>query len=384
MYYSLVITCRHKFFGEEEMKIMKMLVDEHEANKNLVRNINHIKSLYHIKTDRELAERIGVSPATIAGIRNDGNIPTLFPFFMEIMNWTGYTLEELLNEDMSSHGVRIDVDYTPEEDELSRYLGLYFVYYFRTSAFKGREMHDDANALEYGLLGIYRNPNTKQVRCTALMGLKRKEAEARYDRCMEVKGNAVKPKKNFPVLLADFTREGLVYEGDIKLTHGHIFIACSSGIKDILSMIIHRPDSRKQRYIGGLGAAVSVSKGRDSCPCVQFVGMSRYKINASSEEIAKHIELGYPSIKPGNELDQIIDQISNMIRAESEYTVADNSHRDTDMADRNRRYIISAHLTTIINSIVERNLFRVVKVSATDDDDFYHFVKYYNNIGQEI
>jgi hypothetical protein len=33
---------------------------------------------------------------------------------------------------------------------------------------------------------------------------------------------------------------------------------------------------------------------------------------------------------------------------------------------------------------VERNLFRVVKVSATDDDDWYHFVKYYNEIGEKV
>ena len=338
---------------------MKMLVDEHEANRNLVKNINHIKSIYHIKTDRELSERIGVSPATIAGIRNDGNIPTLYPFFQELMNWTGYTLEELLNGNISSQGVKIDVDYTPEEEEMSRYLGLYFVYYFRTSAFKGRETRDDANALEYGLLGIYRDSDTKEVKCRAVMGLNRKDVEACYARCVEIQGKAVRPKKNYPSILAE-------------------------GIKDVLSMIIHRPDSRKQRYIGGLGAAVSVSKGRDSCPCVQFVGMSRYKITASSEEIAKHIELGYPSIKPGEELDQILDQISAMMRDESERTVTDNSHRDTDLAERNRRYIISAHITTIINRAVERNLFRVVKVSATDDDDWYHFVKYYNEIGDKI
>ena len=363
---------------------MKMLVDEHEANRNLVKNINHIKSIYHIKTDRELSERIGVSPATIAGIRNDGNIPTLYPFFQELMNWTGYTLEELLNGNISSQGVKIDVDYTPEEEEMSRYLGLYFVYYFRTSAFKGRETRDDANALEYGLLGIYRDSDTKEVKCRAVMGLNRKDVEACYARCVDVQGKGVRPKKNYPSILADYAREGLFYEGEIKLTHGHIFITCSSGIKDVLSMIIHRPDSRKQRYIGGLGAAVSVSKGRDSCPCVQFVGMSRYKITASSEEIAKHIELGYPSIKPGEELDQILDQISAMMRDESERTVTDNSHRDTDLAERNRRYIISAHITTIINRAIERNLFRVVKVSATDDDDWYHFVKYYNEIGDKI
>ena len=365
-------------------RIMKMLVDEREANKNLVRNLNYIKILLNVRTDRELAERIGVSPATITGIRNDGNIPTLFPFFQGIMNMTGFTLEELLNKELSSHGMKVDVDYTPEEEEMSRYQGLYFVYYFRTSAFKGRETKDDANALEYGLLGIYSDANTKQVKCRAVMGLNRKEAEARYDRCMEARGNGVKPKKNFPSILADFTREGLIYEGEIKLTHGHIFITCSSGIKDILSMIIHRPDSRKQRYIGGLGAAVSVSKGRDSCPCVQFVGMSRYKITASSEEIAKHIELGYPSIKPGDELDQVLDQISVMLRDELEHTMTDNSHRETDLTERNRRYIISAHITTLISRIVERNLFRVVKVSATDDDDWYHFVKYYNEKGEKV
>lgn len=363
---------------------MKILVDEYEANKNLVKNMEYIKSVFHVKTDRELSERLGVSQATITGIRNEGKIPTLYPFFQKLMNWTGYSLEELLNGNIASKGIKIDVDYTPEEEEMSRYMGIYLVYYFKTSAFKGRETRDDAHALEFGLLGIYLDPDTRQMKCRAIMGLNRKDAETYYARCVEPQGKSIKTKKNYQRILADLAREGLFYEGDIKLTHGHIFIACSSGIKDVLSMIIHRPDSRKQRYIGGLGAAVSVSKGRDSCPCLQFVGISRYRLTASTEEIAKHIELGYPSIKPGNEMNQLLDQIDAMIREDAERTLADDVHIDADLAQQNRRYIIGAHITTIINRVVEHNLFRVVKIGAVEDDDWYHVIKEYNVIGQEI
>lgn len=361
-----------------------MLLRAEEANRNLVRNLDYLKNLHDIKTDRELADKIGVSPSTIVSIRKEGKIPTVYPFFEGIMNWTEFTFEELLNSELAAQEVKADADLCEQDGEMFMYLGLYMVYYFRTSSHKGREKREDTEALEYGLLAIYRDRNTMKPMCRAIMGLEREEAEKRYAKCFEEKGKKRKTKKNFQSILTDFSQSGRYYEGNILLTHGHIFIVCTSGIKDVFSLIIHRPDSHKQRYIGGLGAALSVSKGREACPCVQFMGISRYIVTASAEEIVTHLELGYPSIVPGSELNQIVDQIQKLIEEREKQTLTDRSNMEVNLADRNYAYMISAQIMTAITRIVEQNLFRVAKVTGDDDDDWYHFCKYYNEVGEEV
>ena len=54
-----------------------------------------------------------------------------------------------------------------------------------------------------------------------------------------------------------------------------------------------------------------------------------------------------------------------------------------DLADRNTRFVISANLMTIITRIVIQNLFRVIKISTRDDDDWYHFCKLFINDAQK-
>ena len=57
---------------------------------------------------------------------------------------------------------------------------------------------------------------------------------------------------------------------------------------------------------------------------------------------------------------------------------------EVNLADRNYAYMISAQIMTAITRIVEQNLFRVAKVTGDDDDDWYHFCKYYNEVGEEV
>ena len=105
--------------GEEDA----MLLRAEEANRNLVRNLDYLKNLHDIKTDRELADKIGVSPSTIVSIRKEGKIPTVYPFFEGIMNWTEFTFEDLLNSELAAQEVKADADASEQDGDSSSYGG---------------------------------------------------------------------------------------------------------------------------------------------------------------------------------------------------------------------------------------------------------------------
>ena len=346
-------------------------------------NLEFIKKKSGFNTDKELANALGVSQAQINAVKQNGKIPGVDPFLMNLSRLSGYTINDLLLEDLEDREMTIVARAAVSMDEHRKLIGLYYLYYFGTSSFKGRETSTDAAALEFGLLAVYMDSADGMVHCRADFGLTRDEADERYDACHELFNGHSILKKGFHSILINKYQDDLFYEGTINMTHGHIFFQCAAGAKDNLSMILHRPDSRAPRYIGGIAAALSISKGREASPCMQIVGMSKYKITTSEEEIARHLLLGYPSIDPGPEFDHVLSYIADAVQYHNEQTPVETHNMSADLADRNTRFVISANLMTIITRIVIQNLFRVIKISTRDDDDWYHFCKLFINDAQK-
>ena len=167
-----------------------------------------------------------------------------------------------------------------------------------------------------------------------------------------------------------------VYEGIVDISNGHIYLNLNYGNRDRVYVILHRPDGTAKHYIGGLGAMLSVSKGRYSSPCLQILGVSRYNLDVSEEEIARRLQLGYPSIKPGDRCEPLIRLIQQMYQPQQETTeFVDRGHFEMDLTDVHKEYIIRGEITKIITDIIENNMFRTIKISYIDDDEWYHFVK---------
>ena len=354
------------------------LTDSKAAGENLIRNLDYHKQENKIHSDKELAAKLGISTSSLAALRKEHKVPPIFPFFQQLLQLTSFSIEEILNEDLALKAEENRISAMLfDEAEWNKYLGLYCMYYFKTTAFKGRENKADRESLEYGLLAVYRvrKGSSYVYQCRADFGLHMDEMMERYEMCHEDHLQARHLKKDFQSILLNHFQEDRFYEGGIELTSGNVFITADSGSRDRITMILHRPDMRSVRYIGGLSTAVSVSKGRISCPCMQLIGLSRYPIRAAEEEIARRLLLGFPQIYPQNAIEDLPKTLEEApLRSRS---AASKDQETFPLSERNRRYILNGHLTSIINETVEHNLFRVVKVSSRDDDDWYHFLKHF-------
>ena len=352
------------------------LADSRTAGENLFRNLDFIKKENHIGSDRELAARLGISSSSLATIRKESKVPPIFPFFENLLQLTTFSIEEILSEDLAEKTEEMKYSALFYDDaEWSRYLGLYCMYYYKTTAFKGRENKADRESLEYGLMAVYREKDGPfyTYKCRADFGLHQDEMEERYEMCHEDFLKARRLRKDFQSVLLNHFQRDRFYEGSMAMTSSNLFVTADSGSRDRITMIFHRPEMRSVRYIGGLCTAVSVSKGRVSCPCMQILGLSRYPIRAAREEIARRLLLGFPQIYPPNAVEDLTRSLQGLALGEPSQA-ADGSDA-FDLPAQNRRFILDGHISSIISQTVEHNLFRVVKISSRDDDDWYHFVK---------
>ena len=53
----------------------------------------------------------------------------------------------------------------------------------------------------------------------------------------------------------------------------------------------------------------------------------------------------------------------------------EESDRLSKLSDEQKKTLVRNYMDKIVNDTVEKNLFRSVTVSETDDDLFYHYIK---------
>ena len=111
-------------------------------------NLEFIKKKSGFTTDKELANALGVSQAQINAVKQNGKIPGVDPFLMNLSRLSGYSINDLLLEDLEDREMTIVARAAVSVDEHRKLIGLYNLYYFGTSSFKGRETSTDAAALE--------------------------------------------------------------------------------------------------------------------------------------------------------------------------------------------------------------------------------------------
>ena len=351
-----------------------MLANEKMASELLPKNLMYIiKNKY--QSQKDFAEKMEIAPATLVKILKSGQIPGIYPFFYNLEKETQYTLSEMLSTDITVSDENIfTADVSREQAD--KLCGLYCFYYYDTAAFKGRDNKEAKEALNSGLLLIYRNRDSKEYVCIAEFGMKVKEMHEKFLTCGGGKSTTVTSLDTIAAKMKSYSSVHL-YQGTVKITSGHVYLTLNYGDKDHAFVILHRPDGTGKYYIGGLGAMVSTSKGRTSFPCMQMLGVSRFNMDISEEEIARKLLLGYPSIKPGDKCEPLLKLIKQLYQKHSEYENVSKNF-EIELSDVYRESLIQGEVTRLINSIVESNVFRTIKISYIDDDEWYHFVKKFN------
>lgn len=345
--------------------------DVRDVQKNVTRNLKYLQKINDIKTQKELAEKMDISPSALTKIMSEAQIPGPH-FLIQIKKNFQCSIDDFMFTDMEETvNQKSEVREILSSEKSDKFLGVYQMYYFDTSAYKGRERNGDAKALKSGVLIVHKDAKREECfQAIALFNLKKDEADDCYKKCDQMLENSgFSQMKHY---LKNYDAEHYLYEGTMEFSAKYVYLSMEFGNKDKMLTILYNPDgSNTKNYIGGLGAMVSVSKGRNASPCVQYLGISKYSLLCSREEIAAHLLMHYPNVKTYDSIDNLMAMITKFYDSEE-----DRDYLNSD----EKKIMIRYHIDKVINETIERNLFRTVIVSGQDDDDFYHFIKRVNHI----
>lgn len=346
------------------------MVERNEALRNLNSNIDYIKKHNELANDAEFCRVTGVSKATLSSVRKGERIPMIYPFFEQVCAYSSLTVDTLLNRLLEEESEEEDERMQYEQD-LQKCVGVYGVYYNNTSSLKGRESKSDAEALKYAVLLIYRENG--EYGCLADFGLSKEEQAERYKYCFKTNSQGkILRKPNFKTDFVNKYMYDKLYFGTIRLNDRSIVIELEAS-QDIVTMMLRKYAGTSSVYHGGLAAAVSYSKGVESVPVLQVIGISRALISDSAEVISSKLYLTYPSIKCIEEDEKELLEMIQKITDGNAFPEAESGvPAFGGRKDQMRLYLHEA-MTRAINRTVQRNLCRCFRISHLDNNDWYHY-----------
>lgn len=103
-------------------------------------------------------------------------------------------------------------------------------------------------------------------------------------------------------------------------------------------------------------------------PVVQFMGISRYPLSMSVEEIHHSLLLSYPAFMAEAETDEMIRNFKTL------YVNPDEAAYQ-GFSEYQKAIIVRSTLERFIKNSLQHNMFRYGKVSERDDDEWYHAIK---------
>ena len=319
-------------------------------------------------TQKELANKLNVAQASMTDYCRGRRIPNV-EFFLSLKNLYDISIDDFLTKSINPSANALPVrDSITDSNMLTtyqKYCGTYYVYYFDTSKYKGRDTQPPRDSVHYGVLFIYENPSSLAVSeysCAAILGIHDREKVTRIKNTME---GIKEPSGILDYIDRMFPQTA--YYGDFELTQEHAFISMKHKNTDRMLLILHRVDNNKPNYIGGIGTVNSVSKGRERAPVIQFIGVSRFPLSISVEEIHHCLLLNYPNFKAENETEEMIRNFKAL------YVDAEGSGQN--FSEYQKSIVVRSTLERYIKKSLERNMFRYGKISERDDDEWYHGIK---------
>lgn len=330
--------------------------------------------LQHGITQKDLSDRTKTAPATINSYINGKSLPSA-EFLVALKNLYDISLDDFLTKTINPEDYLSSVEIATSDADLKqqsiaqKYFGTYYMYYFDTSHYKGRDSNPPEEALRYGILHIYQEKgpvNSREYSCISVIGLDdqkltdtiKKEIEAfdSYEGIIDFIGTKY---------------SGAMYHGSFDLGEKFVYLSMEHGDRDKALAIFYKIDSNKKLFRGGIGTINSVSKGREPMPTIQFLGLSRDKILLSAEEIQNALLLQHPNFKVTNEADELISLIKRFY--------IDDRSSNTELTELQKVVTVRANMERYITDSLKNNHFRYQKASNRDDDEWYHLLKHTTN-----
>ena len=324
-------------------------------------------------TQKELADALGVVPASMTDYCNGVRVPSI-TVLAGLKNLYDINIDDFISKSIQpSKKNKKTPNYVIDAnllDTYERYCGLYYVYYLDTGRYKGRDTLLPKDSLKFGILYIYKTLSSlslPEFSCAAVMGIdSRDEAVSLRSALESICGDSRQNRSAEAVKYIESHHAGTAYFGDFELSPEYAFISISHVNTDRALLIFHRVDNNKRNYTGGIGTINSVSRGRERAAVVQFMGISRYALDMSAEEIHHSLLLNYPSFSAEAETEELIRNFKSLYLDDGDAKA---------LSEYQKSVIVRSTLERFVKKSLERNMFRYGKVSERDDDAWYHAIK---------
>ena len=127
---------------------------EDRIMENVISNLEYLRRKLNHKTQKDAAEFLDIGEAQYSRIINGRQMPSLH-FILRMREGLECSMDDILFTKIN--------DAEPETDDtpianFMRFDGLYQIYYFDSSSYKGREWLDNEDSLKSGLILIYKDP----------------------------------------------------------------------------------------------------------------------------------------------------------------------------------------------------------------------------------
>lgn len=319
-----------------------------------------------------LSEQTGYCEAAICKYVNAKQFPQL-DFFFELKKLYDISIDDFLSKEITPNDMNktISLSALEQEEDLlyNKYCGTYLVYYLNTSNYKGRDNNTPEESLLFGVLRIYEaktNLDKSDYSSIAILGIKDRNTATELKKKLETFSSYSEIEK-FIKMYPDDSLSKKVYYGDFEFNNNHAFLSISHDRKDKALIILHRVNTNKKEYIGGMGTINSVSKGREGMPTAQYIALTRYPISLSAEEIHHHLLLSHPTYKADEDAKSLIALFKKNYLAPNE-----GSESQTELE---KQLMIKVNLERYIKESLKRNMFRYAKISNRDDEAWYKLLK---------
>ncbi len=318
--------------------------------KEFLSNLKYLTDMY---TQKVVAEKTGFSTSSIANYLSGKSQPSAL-FLIQLKKAFKIDIDQFLT-------IPLDKESFNNEHKLNytRFFGNYIVYYYNSSAYKGKIGSYNYEILTYGIISVCDDidfTSPKGIKVNGLFMLSRKEAENILQTLNSYDGDVDKINDFY----AQYSNR---YWGNLTQNETQLFISLKNN-NDKCMIILNNPPSTK-KYLGGLGTVNSISRGREHVPCVQYILISQTALAIADGEIYNMLSLDLPDINIKNEVNDLVELIKTLYVSQTE----------TGLNEYQQKRIIEDSITNIISSQIDANMFRFAKVTNMEDDNYYRLLK---------
>ena len=323
-------------------------------NSIFVNNLKHLMTKHNL-SQRDISKVLNVSPATINNYLNKNLEPSL-SFLCEIKNKYGYSIDQFVFENISNE--QINLKPTVNTEKLEKFVGTYMFYCYNSSEYKGKISSYSKTTLKYAVISILDKPTENGLKVVANF-IKDRDTAENFKSYLDSISTGERERCQ-----AEYDQ---FYSGALETSSSQIFIYLkSTALNDQSLIILNNPPSNKE-YIGGLGTANSVSRGREHMPCIQFAIISKKILQIPDGQIYNLLSLGVSEVNVEVEAEQLINLFKSLY-------LSSTGLKD-DLNEYQKKTIFQNSLNNMLIDLIDANMFRFAKVSNMEDDDYYRIIK---------